>query len=336
MVRSVSPSGRLAYRPDLDGLRAIAVGLVIIDHAGFPTMASAAGVTAFFVLSGYLITSILIREDKVDLKAFYARRLRRLAPAFVVMLAIVGIAGLAGLWGEHWRPDRFLASVFYVTNWSVINGGTTGVTDHAWSLAIEEQFYLSWPLLVAIAPRRLVPIALAGIGAGLAIRTFTSSELDGYFSTFARMDGLLLGCLAAVLNLRASRIVGWAGLAILAVAALSPAAPHHLPTIAELGAVLIIVSNLPLGWLAPMGKRAYSLYLWNWPMTILFGPLGILPTFIAAELSYRLVERPFMERSVLPRGGRTLADLRPVTERTVAADPSTAALLASLPAQPGS
>jgi len=292
----VSPRARLEYRPDLDGLRAIAVGLVIADHAGLPTQASAAGVTAFFVLSGYLITSILLREEKVDLRAFYARRLRRLAPAFLVMLAITGVAGLLGVWGEFWRPDRFVASVFYVTNWSVMAGGTPGVTDHAWSLAIEEQFYLSWPLLVALAPRRLAPIALVGVGAGLLIRTFTSSELDGYFSTFARMDGLLLGCFAAVVQLRAPRSVGWAGVAIFAIAALSPAATRHLPTVAEFGALLIIISRLPLGALAPMGKRAYSLYLWNWPMTLLFGPLGVVPTFVAAELSYRFVERPFLAR----------------------------------------
>ena len=288
---------QLAYRPDLDGLRAIAVALVIADHAGLPTQASAAGVTAFFVLSGYLITSVLLREDRVDLKAFYRRRLRRLAPAFVVMLAIVGTAGLFGVWGEHWRPDRFVASVFYITNWSVLGGGTTGVTDHAWSLAIEEQFYLSWPLLVALAPRRLAPIALVGIGLGLTLRMFTSSELVGYFSTFARMDALLLGCLAAVLGLRASRAVGWAGAAVFLIAAFSPAATRHLATVAEFGALGIIVSRLPLGFLAPMGKRAYSLYLWNWPMTLLFGPLGILPTFIAAELSYRLVELPFLQRA---------------------------------------
>jgi len=324
--------GHLDYRPDLDGLRAIAVGLVILDHAGLPGQASTAGVTAFFVLSGYLITSILLREERVDLRAFYARRLRRLAPAFAVMLAFVGVAAVFGVWGEHWRPDRYVASVFYVTNWAVIGGGTTGVTDHAWSLAIEEQFYLSWPLLVAFAPRRLAPIALAGIGAGLLLREFATSELSGYFSTFARMDGLLLGCLAAVLGVRGSRAVGLAGAAVFAVAVVSPAATRHLTTLAEFGALGIIVSRLPIGVLAPMGKRAYSLYLWNWPMTLLFGPFGILPTFVAAELSYRFVERPFLERRRLELRA-TLSGLGRISEPMVAPDPATAALLASVPAR---
>jgi peptidoglycan/LPS O-acetylase OafA/YrhL len=297
---------RLTYRPDLDGLRAIAILLVIVDHAGLPTLASAAGVTAFFVLSGYLITSILLVErqatGRISLRGFYQRRLRRLGPAFAVMLAIVGVLGLVGVWGEHWRPDRFIASVFYVTNWPVLFGtGAYGVTDHAWSLAIEEQFYLSWPLLVAFAPRRLVPIAIVGIGIALVFRHASSSEV-GYYATFARMDGLLLGAVLAIAGIRLPRWVGLGGLALLAIAALSDRRIADLTTLATVAAAMIVVSSTPIGWLAPLGKRAYSLYLWSTPSTVLLGPAGAILTFVAAELSYRFVERPFL------RHGQPAAD----------------------------
>jgi peptidoglycan/LPS O-acetylase OafA/YrhL len=286
----------IPYRPDLDGLRAIAILLVMVTHTGLPTQAAAAGVTAFFVLSGYLITSILLSEERVDLRDFYRRRLRRLAPAFLVMLAITGTFGLLGWYGAHWLPDRFLASVFYVTNWFVQFGPPSGPTDHVWSLAIEEQFYLSWPLLVALLSRRkLVLVAAVGIVIGLWVRS-ASGDAFGYFATQARMDGPLLGCLLALTGVRLPRSVGLAGLALLGIAALSSARLADLTTLATVAGGMIVASRTPLGALAPLGKRAYSLYLWNSPMVLLTGAIGTSLTFIVGELSYRLIECPLRER----------------------------------------
>ena len=284
----------MPYRADLDGLRAVAILLVIVNHTGLPIQAAAAGVTAFFVLSGYLITSILIGEERVDLRAFYQRRLRRLAPGFLVMLAITGVLGVVGAYGGHWRPDRFVASIFYVSNWSVLGGPPFGPTDHAWSLAIEEQFYLSWPLLVALLPRRrLVLVASIGVLAGLVIRSMSSADF-GYFATPARMDGLFLGCVLALTGVRFPRPVGLIGLGLLGVAALDTGSLAGLTTLATIAAGLIVASETPLGVLALLGKRAYSLYLWNSPMVLLFGAFGTGLTFVAGELSYRLIERPFL------------------------------------------
>lgn len=286
----------IPYRPDLDGLRGIAILLVMVAHTGLPTQAGAAGVTAFFVLSGYLITTILLSGERVELRDFYRRRVRRLAPAFLVMLAVTGTLGVLGWYGGHWLPDRFIASLFYVTNWFVHFGPPNGPTDHAWSLAIEEQFYLSWPLLVALLTRRrLVVVACLGIAVGLWVRSASSDEF-GYFATQARMDGPLLGCLLALLRVQFRRSVGVAGLGLLAVAALTSARVADLTTLATVAAGMIVASRTPLGALAPLGKRAYSLYLWNSPMVLLAGALGTSLTFIVAELSYRLVERPFQRR----------------------------------------
>lgn len=301
------------YRPDLDGLRAIAILLVIVDHAGVPTTASAAGVTAFFVLSGYLITGILLREERIDLRAFYVRRARRLAPAMIVVLAFCTAAGLLGAWSAGW-PGQVAQSTFYVTNWPLALGSSpNGPMDHAWSLAIEEQFYLSWPLLLFLSRRAAVPIALSGIAIALIVRA-GSGEVFGYYSTIGRMDALLLGCLAAIAGQRTPAAVGWIGLALLGVAAAAPVAIRDQTTLAEVAAVLIVTSRTPLGWLAPLGRRAYSLYLWNWPLTLLAGPLAPPLTFAVAELSYRFVERPFLH----PHPGsaeaqrRSSADQRPI------------------------
>ncbi|MEZ0240474.1 MAG: acyltransferase family protein, partial [Chloroflexota bacterium] len=219
-----------------------------------------------------------------------------LAPALLVMLAITGALGLLGFYGGHWQPDRFVASMFYVTNWAVLSGPPFGPTDHTWSLAVEEQFYLSWPLLVAVLSRgRLAIVALVGVVVGLVIRS-TADAAFGYFATPARIDGLLLGSLIALARVHMPRKVGVAGLALLIVTAFSGLRDADLTTLATFAAGMIVASETPLGALAPLGKRAYSLYLWNSPMVLLFGAVGTTLTFIAGELSYRLIERPYLAR----------------------------------------
>ena len=154
--------GTFGYRPALDGLRALAVGAVIAYHFGYGwARGGFLGVDTFFVLSGYLITSLLLVEFRgqgtVRLRAFWARRARRLLPALLLMLAVVTI------WAGLTRPaDQLgvirgdgLATLFYGANWRFIASGQTYFAlvslpspfRHAWSLAIEEQFYLVWPLI---------------------------------------------------------------------------------------------------------------------------------------------------------------------------------------------
>ena len=179
------PAAAWSHVPALDGVRALAVTAVLVFHARPDWLPGGfLGVDAFFVLSGYLITGLLLAEagtrGSVRLGAFWARRARRLLPALLVLLVVVALVGrevlpraeLAGL-----RLDA-LAALGYVANWRMIfrGGGYFAVTappsplQHTWSLAIEEQFYLVWPLLVVLAlrVRRWRGLLLAGCVAGVA------------------------------------------------------------------------------------------------------------------------------------------------------------------------
>jgi peptidoglycan/LPS O-acetylase OafA/YrhL len=156
-----APAPRLRRMPGIDGLRAVAVAAVFLYHAGVSWMPGGfLGVDVFFVISGYLITSLLIAEfdhsGRIALARFWAGRARRLLPALFVLLAVCLLIGatlqrgkLVGLRGDA------LASIFYVANWRFIfehesyfaQFGRPGLLRHLWSLAVEEQFYLVWPPL---------------------------------------------------------------------------------------------------------------------------------------------------------------------------------------------
>ena len=154
---------RLSYHPALDGLRAVAVLAVIAYHDAYAWAAGGfLGVDAFFVLSGFLITTLLVlefrRADTINLLAFWGRRLRRLLPALLLVLlavAVYGAAEVPSIQLSALRGDS-LASLFYVANWRFISTGSSyfdmfiapSPVRHLWSLAIEEQFYLVWPLVV--------------------------------------------------------------------------------------------------------------------------------------------------------------------------------------------
>ncbi len=181
---------KLGYRPALDGVRAVSIALVLVFHLGAPWLAGGyLGVSVFFTLSGFLITSLLLHErehtNRIDVKAFYVRRLRRLLPAS--LLCLFGIALLAWIEVIEPRADlrgSVLASLFQVANWEHLLGHRSyadlfvspSPVDHFWSLAIEEQFYWLWPLaiagLTALAARRLAPqraIARVLVGAYAAV-----------------------------------------------------------------------------------------------------------------------------------------------------------------------
>ena len=218
-----SSSGRLRHEPALDGLRGLAVGIVVLFHldrldGGF------LGVDLFFVLSGYLITSLLLAEHRrtgaIGLGGFWARRVRRLLPALLVLL--VGVAALLlALTPEVQRAgfrDDALATLGYVANWQrmVAEVGYWDMfsqpspLDHMWSLAVEEQFYLFWPLVaVAVLGRRGAPgvralalgvVALAGATASFVLLATTYDRLDtnrAYFGTDTRIGPTLLGAALA-------------------------------------------------------------------------------------------------------------------------------------------
>jgi peptidoglycan/LPS O-acetylase OafA/YrhL len=161
--------GRLGYQPALDGVRALAISLVVLFHYPWkqpffepnPVHGGFLGVDVFFVLSGYLITALLLQEHatlgRISLKRFYARRALRLLPAFFVLFAIAVVLHFALAAGDGDRPDTLglFGMLFYAANWvNVYRDGALGVVAHTWSLAIEEQFYLVWPAILVLLLRK--------------------------------------------------------------------------------------------------------------------------------------------------------------------------------------
>ena len=231
----------LTYRPYLDGVRAIAVLFVFVFHAARPGLPGGfIGVDVFFVLSGYLITRILLmqhsRTGTFSVSAFYVRRMRRLLPAVVLLVLVVVVR--EAVWGDILasaeRLKDALATLFYVENWNLIAQSdeyfaeTLGPSPlrHAWSLSIEEQFYLVWPwvLLAILFARRVTPdrslivvIGLIGISAVCMFLLFEPGLVSrAYYGTDARVQQPLVGAALAFLTVRSdgSSLTrrGWASL----------------------------------------------------------------------------------------------------------------------------
>ncbi len=238
LERRHPPRGSMGYQPSLDGVRAMSVIAVILYHAGFSWMHGGFfGVEVFFVVSGFLITSLLIEErdrtHRVNLWQFWVRRWRRLLPALFTMLLVIGV--WAVFWGsaeQHTQVRRdYPWGIFYLANWGQIFSkvayfsGTPTLFRHLWSLAVEEQWYLIWPLVFMVIAKRgandrrrgttLVLVSL-GVMAATALafaadwpsRWFNpfamqmqsvSSTNFLYLSTITRSSGLLLGAAMAFL-----------------------------------------------------------------------------------------------------------------------------------------
>jgi peptidoglycan/LPS O-acetylase OafA/YrhL len=315
--------------PALDGLRAIAVLLVIGYHAIDIIPNGFIGVDIFFVLSGFLITSLLLREADethgIRLLDFYRRRVQRLYPA--LLLVCIAIALLAVALQRHVSAvvSGAGASIFYFANIWEYSGHNTYLLQHTWTLALEEQFYLVWPLglLLVLRNRRwLILLIAVWIGVELADGLAGNSVLH----TYVRAAGLPLGCLLAWAarseRVRAlARILCLPALAAIIVIACVPvnlnawldgwpvsaSALLAMPVVLALTSPSIATTALSARWLQWIGKRSYGLYLWHFPvLSIAINNLpakvplpvalvgAVILTFVISALSYRFIEQPIL------------------------------------------
>ena len=323
---------RLAHQPELDGLRGIAVLVVLAAHARVTPVAAEgglAGVTLFFVLSGYLITRLLIAErttiGRVDLRAFYMRRALRLFPALGALLIVVLVGYAIGLWESN-RADLGVAIpavILYAGNWVAATGASFGVLGHTWSLAVEEQFYLVWPVLLLLLLSR-VSLRAVAVGAVLIAVLVTpwrlvllmNGQLGWAFNgTDTHADALLLGCAIAILGTKLPATLGWLGvLGLIATSIVWIGGGGLLimvPLATIASALAVAGSPQALGWrpLAFVGTISYGLYLWHF-LFIWSGLPAIVvvaASFAAAIASYYVVERPFLR--LKDRWGTTSAPM---------------------------
>jgi peptidoglycan/LPS O-acetylase OafA/YrhL len=333
------------YRPDIDGLRAVAVSSVVIYHASKTALPGGyLGVDVFFVISGFLITSILRREidrKKFSLSNFYRRRARRILPAFTVLVVIVTLACLFMLPPDGLKEygEYLTASATFVSNlWFREHSNYFGtradnlVLLHTWSLSVEEQFYIFWPIglwflsrsrLVAYRKQIVLGAAALGLVGALAMAAYRPEAAFYYFPT--RAWELLAGAYIALLDKGAAPKITRESLSVLGIVFLASAfviapdirrlwagADMILPCV---GAALIIFSggngdtpadhvfsSRPFVWI---GLISYSLYLWHWPVFVLskiylghslnfFEALAAIAlATLLAFLSWRFVEQPF-------------------------------------------
>jgi peptidoglycan/LPS O-acetylase OafA/YrhL len=315
-----------AYRPSLDGLRMLAMYLIILFHTQVPGIqGSFIAVNLFFVLSGYLVTNVVLTEmertGRLDLGRFYARRVRRLLPAALV--AIVGISLVFLLVAPVVRRLGLVGdaqgSLLYVANWRFIaqaNDYFAPNVDkspflHFWTLSIEEQFYVAFPLLILLLARSsrrgvmvagLAVVTVASIGA--QVYWATADPIHAYYGTDARLYQLSAGALMAValrtwpvrLPRVGARAVAVGGMALFAVLCFSAVAMSQSNRgFLGTAACLMIVAGLMLDEDQPLAKAlslrpvvylgqiSYSTYLWHWPAILVMGMfLDVAPVTMAA------------------------------------------------------
>jgi peptidoglycan/LPS O-acetylase OafA/YrhL len=333
------PSDR--YRPDIDGLRAVAVMLVVLYHA-FPQAMPGGfiGVDIFFVISGFLITGIIAREldqQRFSLLGFYNRRIRRIFPALIVVLSAV--LALGWLWMlpaayAQLSSDVFASAAFFANIALMLQSGYFDVEAarkpllHLWSLGIEEQFYLFWPLVLMLAARLRQNLLAVACGIGLVsfalnVALIGSDPVATFYLPFTRAWELLAGAALACGWVRfdhgaiASNWRAGLGILLVAIAAAildtSRAFPGWWAVMPVLGGALLL--SAPQAWgcrhvlarpaMVWIGLISYPLYLWHWPLLVFFAlikfaPLTLLErglivalSFALAWATYRFVEIPF-------------------------------------------
>jgi peptidoglycan/LPS O-acetylase OafA/YrhL len=302
-----------AYRPDIDGLRAVAVLFVLVFHASPNSLRGGfIGVDIFFVISGYLISSILFRSlqtGQFSYVDFYARRIRRIFPALVLVLGGTMLAGSLLLFPDELRQlgKHVVAGALFVSNLLLYTesgyfdaAAETKPLLHLWSLGIEEQFYILWPIVLALLWRRraLIPWAIAGMALlSFAANVGTAVERPSFafYMPITRFWELLIGCMAAYFAVvhahpssstpRLPKICYDAGsvlglmLIIAAVTLLSSAStfPGWWALLPTLGTVLLIATGpgafvnrriLSQRLMVSIGLVSYPLYLWHWPVLL--------------------------------------------------------------------
>ncbi|MEX0405057.1 acyltransferase family protein [Aquibium sp. LZ166] len=334
------------YRPDIDGLRAIAVGSVILYHFDvWPFTGGFVGVDVFFVISGYLITNLIVKEinaGEFSFGNFYIRRARRLLPAFFVVLAITFYFGVLVFGAKDLKAlgESTMYAIFSLSNfhfWSIADYFDTSTKLkpllHTWSLSVEEQFYLFWPLTIVLLfrlPRLVAPIVLALMSiSSLALAVFWIRSGDGVTAFYLLPARIVeFGFGAALVWIprfvvpafyREMALVSGLGMILASVLLYTEETPF--PGFASLlpclGAALAI-----FGGMAPMsgiilrnpvavwiGKTSYSSYLIHWPVVVFasfMSPPGVFPwwkttlligiTFGLAWMLYEFVEQPFRRR----------------------------------------
>ncbi|MCZ4313797.1 acyltransferase family protein [Comamonadaceae bacterium G21597-S1] len=334
------------YRPDIDGLRAIAVLSVIIYHAKDTLLPGGfLGVDIFFVISGYLISKHIaseVTERRFSLIEFYRRRIRRIVPMMLTVVAATLVVSLFFMTPEDARAVAksavwSIASMANIHFWRDLDTGYFANSSaeipllHLWSLGVEEQFYLIWPLILMWGVRWIRPVALlalmailAGMSFELAARTFPTDASFAYYMLPTRMGELVVGAIAGVaavitpwrLSPVAARVAGWTGLTVVGVCLFAINAEDPFPGWSALaptvGAALLIIAgenrhrSIPGLASRPMvfvGTLSYSAYLWHWPLFAFFrygyGEPGLVAclaliaaTLLLAWISLEWVERP--------------------------------------------
>jgi peptidoglycan/LPS O-acetylase OafA/YrhL len=340
--------GHTRYRPDIDGLRSVAVIPILLFHAGLSQLQGGfVGVDIFFVISGYLITRIILREideDRFSIASFYRRRIIRIFPALFVMICFVIIFACSGIVTMFPAELRGLsagiaATVGFASNIYFYDSADYFATIsesqillHTWSLGVEEQFYLFYPLILLLIRRRankfLRPLVLLGTALSLILSVWISYKQPAFafYMLPTRAWELGLGAIAALellpsiesdkwRNLLGISGISFIGLGIFFIRS-GPGFPAPWAMLPCIGAALVIGYGelgivgqlLALRPFRFVGGISYSLYLWHWPIVAFYRlwkgtPLSLPDTALlillslgAAMLSYYVVEQPFLRR----------------------------------------
>ncbi|GAA4595669.1 SGNH hydrolase domain-containing protein [Planotetraspora phitsanulokensis] len=315
-----APSGETRHRQrgDIEGLRAIAVALVVLYHAGVPFLPGGyVGVDIFLVISGFLITSQLVSElertGSVSLTRFYARRAKRLLPAVATVLIVSAALTRFFIPKTQWEAvgGDIVGSALYVVNWRfaarsvdyLAEGTAPSPVQHFWSLAVEEQYYVVWPLLIILAAlvarmlrRRAKPLVwtllllVAVPSVVYSVIATAHSPESAFFVTPTRVWELAIGAGLALSVSQCARlprvwaiVLGWAGVVCIAASALVfssetawPGYNAALPTLGTAAVIAagcstlrrgpeLVLGTAPFRW---VGGLSYSLYLWHWPLLV--------------------------------------------------------------------